>query len=181
LEARWAVFFDALGITYEYETEGFELQAGIRYLPDFYLPTFSRGMWCEVKPNGGDFSKTALFASESHWKVWLCEGPPDFVIYKYLEWGSFGATHPQSEIRCGVPNAWEAQGEDRMFGAPCHWDDVCIDACGSIRKCYAGHHKDDFDYHYIQAVYASRQARFEHGETPAIALARLLDRAVSEA
>ena len=28
LEARWAVFFDAMGIKYEYEPEGFELEDG---------------------------------------------------------------------------------------------------------------------------------------------------------
>lgn len=28
LEARWAVFFDAAGIKYEYEPEGFELDDG---------------------------------------------------------------------------------------------------------------------------------------------------------
>ena len=37
LEARWAVFFDQLGIKYEYEPEGFELSDGTWYLPDFYL------------------------------------------------------------------------------------------------------------------------------------------------
>lgn len=38
LEARWAVFFDEMGIKYEYEPEGFELSDGTKYLPDFYLP-----------------------------------------------------------------------------------------------------------------------------------------------
>lgn len=37
LEARWAVFFDALGIRYSYEPEGFSLKYGIKYLPDFAL------------------------------------------------------------------------------------------------------------------------------------------------
>ena len=37
LEARWAVFFDELGIKYQYEPEGFDLD-GTLYLPDFYLP-----------------------------------------------------------------------------------------------------------------------------------------------
>ena len=36
LEARWAIFFDSIGLKYEYEIEGFEMN-GIRYLPDFYL------------------------------------------------------------------------------------------------------------------------------------------------
>ena len=36
LEARWAVFFNAIGLTYEYEIEGFEMD-GTRYLPAFYI------------------------------------------------------------------------------------------------------------------------------------------------
>lgn len=47
LEARWAVFFDALGLKYEYEKEGFEINDSICYLPDFYLPDSNR--WVEVK------------------------------------------------------------------------------------------------------------------------------------
>lgn len=37
LEARWAVFFDAAGIEWKYESEGYEV-GGHRYLPDFWLP-----------------------------------------------------------------------------------------------------------------------------------------------
>jgi len=48
LEARWAVFFDTLGVPYEYEPEGFELRGGNRYLPDFWLPTCD--CWLEIKP-----------------------------------------------------------------------------------------------------------------------------------
>ena len=46
LEARWAVFFNAVNLTYEYEIEGFEMD-GTRYLPDFYIPSLNR--WFEVK------------------------------------------------------------------------------------------------------------------------------------
>lgn len=53
LEARWAVFFDAAEIKYEYEPEGFEVKVSdkevYRYLPDFYLPDFD--LWVEVKPS----------------------------------------------------------------------------------------------------------------------------------
>lgn len=48
LEARWAVFFDTLEIRWEYEPEGFEIDGGHRYLPDFYLPKFD--LWIEIKP-----------------------------------------------------------------------------------------------------------------------------------
>ena len=37
LEARWAVFFDACGVKWEYEPEGFDLGDGLYYLPDFLL------------------------------------------------------------------------------------------------------------------------------------------------
>lgn len=47
LEARWAVFFDALAIRWVYEIEGFDLD-GTWYLPDFWLPDL--GWWAEVKP-----------------------------------------------------------------------------------------------------------------------------------
>lgn len=52
LEARWAVFFDALGLKWDYEIEGFELDDGSKYLPDFYLPELD--FYAEVKP--GEFS-----------------------------------------------------------------------------------------------------------------------------
>ena len=51
LEARWAVFFDALGVQWDYEIEGFELGIAGRYLPDFYLPQI--GTYVEIKPETG--------------------------------------------------------------------------------------------------------------------------------
>ena len=47
LEARWAVFFDALGVKYEYEPEGYTLSDGQSYLPDFYLRSLN--IYVEVK------------------------------------------------------------------------------------------------------------------------------------
>jgi hypothetical protein len=73
LEARWAVFFDSLGIEWKYEQEGYEVE-GYRYLPDFFLP---RGnVWVEVKgdPSGlrNDFQRMR--------KVFGCISPmPGFV------------------------------------------------------------------------------------------------------
>lgn len=64
LEARVAVLFDALGIEYQYEPEGFEYK-GDYYLPDFYVPngdpdgggyTF-RDYYVEVKPIRKGFGK----------------------------------------------------------------------------------------------------------------------------
>lgn len=55
LEARWAVFFDSAGIKYQYEPEGFELEDGTRYLPDFYLP--DQNVFVEVKPSKEKLAK----------------------------------------------------------------------------------------------------------------------------
>lgn len=47
LEARWAVFFDTLGVSWEYEAEGYQNEDGsTKYLPDFKL---GNGLFVEVK------------------------------------------------------------------------------------------------------------------------------------
>lgn len=51
IEARWAVFFDVIKLRWEYEPEGFVLDDGTWYLPDFWLPEMKR--WVEVKPEIG--------------------------------------------------------------------------------------------------------------------------------
>lgn len=52
LEARWAVFFNHMGIKYEYEREGFDFGDSVYYLPDFYFPKID--VWGEVKPENID-------------------------------------------------------------------------------------------------------------------------------
>jgi len=49
LEARWAVVFDRLGLTWQYESEGFDLGSAGWYLPDFYLSESKR--YLEIKPD----------------------------------------------------------------------------------------------------------------------------------
>jgi hypothetical protein len=46
LEARWAAFFDHLGVEAYYEYEGFKTEHG-NYLPDFWLPQLR--LWVEIK------------------------------------------------------------------------------------------------------------------------------------
>ena len=53
LEARWAVFFDTLGVQWEYEKEGYDLGEAGWYLPDFWLPKYH--LFVEVK--GGKISE----------------------------------------------------------------------------------------------------------------------------
>lgn len=78
LEARWAVFFDTLGIKYEYEPEGFEMSNGERYLPDFYFPEF--GMYAEVKGESGhvleDMKRVERFVLENKSEVVILSNIP---------------------------------------------------------------------------------------------------------
>ncbi len=66
LEARWAVFLDHLNIEWEYESQGFQLPSGARYLPDFKLPGLK--MFLEIKgaePVKADLKKVREFATEA--------------------------------------------------------------------------------------------------------------------
>jgi len=86
LEARWAVFFDALGVKWEYEHEGWKIKTCSRthyYLPDFYLPDI--GIWYEVKgkATGADHGLMSHFRFEVG-PIALSEGTPGLeTIYAY--------------------------------------------------------------------------------------------------
>ena len=103
LEARWAVFFDAAGIEYEYEPQGYRLSDGSTYLPDFYLHAVDGGTWVEVKPCGPDgifpegylnaFPKAIQFAKDYGVRITLCGGLPKSTTYVGLVGGGIvGAT-----------------------------------------------------------------------------------------
>jgi len=82
LEARWAVFFDILGLKAQYEPEGYALSDGTWYLPDFYLP--ERDLYVEVKYHGGDFTKAVMLAENRGINMWLADGYPDCKKYTCL-------------------------------------------------------------------------------------------------
>jgi len=49
LEARWAVFWDELGVKWEYEPQPFKFSDGKQYTPDFWIVDLR--LWVEIKPN----------------------------------------------------------------------------------------------------------------------------------
>jgi hypothetical protein len=97
LEARWAVFFDALGLKWQYEVEGFNLSNGERYLPDFKVSgTLNITNWYEVKPNGEkgdgkleqlsrDYYKTLGNVIPEHYFRLLSGDPWDILEKGYLK------------------------------------------------------------------------------------------------
>ena len=48
-EAKWAFFWDKLGVTYDYEPQGWDTD-GQWYLPDFVVFGALGTLWVEVKP-----------------------------------------------------------------------------------------------------------------------------------
>lgn len=80
-EARWAVFLNALGITFEYEAQRLELSDGTTYLPDFWIPDLKA--YFEVKGRSDAIvteeaaKARRLAADREGLRVWLAIGPPD--------------------------------------------------------------------------------------------------------
>ena len=184
LEARWAVFFDQLGIAYEYEPEGITLSDGTYYLPDFYLTDFH--CYFEVKRAPSSIIRSSLPQKEfgdaikkisdgSHTDSWaglIAFGDP----YDHYMWlfcqdisdGSAGSSdRPVTfgyDIEAGkaVLVAWN-EYKDRTYLSSFHHGceiPVKVDPLYTYGyDCYT----NDF---LISAELTARQARFEHGEKP---------------
>ncbi len=81
LEARWAVFFDALGFKCEYEPALERVRTGLRevlYAPDFHLESELLDLMVEIKPKEpeeGEIIKAAAWAREFGEDVLILFGP----------------------------------------------------------------------------------------------------------
>lgn len=68
IEARWAVFLDALELEWEYEKEPYDLGNGFNYLPDFFLPHVDhndgKGCWLEIKGKTYETGRTPQLTSD---------------------------------------------------------------------------------------------------------------------
>lgn len=76
-EARWAVLFDNLELSWEYEPQGYNLDGDL-YLPDFRLTDFP--LWVEVKPDetsGEECSSFAKMCDHTKTKGFIAYGQPE--------------------------------------------------------------------------------------------------------
>lgn len=163
LEARYAVFLDALGVRYEYEKEGFELEDAGRYLPDFWLPDLH--VWLEVKgqePKWDEIRKAQelYYAAErtGEWAVAIGVGEPHYGDLRV-----FCFDHTESS---GGENWWHG----------CQWYSdgqeagIITNSCSGFREylpntIYSVGVMPSNDPHLIaDAARAARGARFEHAE-----------------
>ncbi len=135
LEARWAVFFDALGLSWEYEPEGFDLGELGWYLPDFFFHGNRHyGPYVEIK--GQEPTKQEVEK--------LCDLCCDKTAYGAIVWGTPGSEKWISIHKEGMRDG----GED----------------CGSLTEYLTASWGPQLRAREKLAVIAARSARFEHGE-----------------
>ena len=170
LEARWAVFFDTLGVKWEYEAEGYDLGKDGWYLPDFrlHMPNGSI-LFAEVKPEhqddfeGDHLRKCRALADATDCPVVLLSGVPEYRI--------FNAIGPHMESDSFMGCLWtDWPGElGYLHIADDYWfQQVELDpATGRLYFPFDERRRvKAFGKRLVSAVDAARSARFEHGEMP---------------
>lgn len=150
LEARWLCFLDTLGMQFIYEPEGFKFEDGTCYLPDLYFPVIET--WGEIKPvpiepRSPEDRKITNLVVGSGRPLIILEGPPEFRSYterglslppETAEWEVSLDIHMYAKYYFH-----KHDGKPRLFTDP-----------------PATRHADYSD-EYSDAVYTSRQLRFE--------------------
>lgn len=168
LEARWAVFFDALPVQWEYEKEGYVISSGASYLPDFWLP--QQGVWVEIKgnePTKDEREKCSLLSRGTNAPVLLFSGqlalpnrndyPPAPDAEVFFPDGSGDLSYLWCE--CDECGSLGVQFDGRSDRLPCK--QICA-------KSDHGDKGYNFDSpRIVQAFATAMSARFEHGESGA--------------
>ncbi len=164
LEARWAVFFNSAGVEWQYETEGFELEDGRRYLPDFYLP--KSGCFVEVKGDMDRLDTALLNAFARDGQEILLLGPiPHVAVGR-------GWAHPLFVENMVIPAGF---GPNGALEAPVQTKYYLPNEAAYHDADYAAHPEVQSRWilgvesrgpHYpIHQWYSdARMARFEHGQ-----------------
>jgi len=164
LEARWAVFFDALGIKYEYENEGYDLGEAGLYLPDFWLP--KQDVFIEIRPSIKymfDIKCAELSATTGKSVLYVAGNPyPNEYGIAIYENGTVDYYLPFEFAQCRrCSGIWmkrkDGYESDGMSISLVSCDDDCT-AWFSMRDPMTNGEK------ILKAYNKARQARFEHGE-----------------
>jgi hypothetical protein len=104
IEARWAVFYDALGVEWEYEKEGYHLPGELGpYLPDFWIPSLDS--WVEIKgkkPDSIEMRKAFALSEMTGKMTYIFYGKIPYPDPSYnSETESAEAYYPDSSWDCG--------------------------------------------------------------------------------
>lgn len=168
LEARWAVFFDEIGAKWEYEPEGFQLEDGTKYLPDFLLHDVrGRGAYMMDKFDIYIEIKGVLTQEDLH-KVQMFQKP--IIIFGQIpdatwrEYESAGRHYAYWDFDFGKDdndrfyNLEFSEGDD-------YWTEPKALKGGGLVLDYPDNPYDFVDNTKTAEAYKkARQARFEHGE-----------------
>jgi hypothetical protein len=182
LEARWAVFFDALGLKWEYEPEGFEFEDGSRYLPDFKVMYPGRDdseihhIWFEVKSDLKNMTRDewvrVLKFEQNVGKgnVYILDGTPECKMYQEPSVAVLFDTDSFKEVKTiqGLINFINS-------GQPFKVYDDAIRSGASLwshkGRMWWDEHENFWDYSgwgqedLMFACGKARSARFEHGRS----------------
>lgn len=164
-EARWAVFFDAIGITWSYEVEGFNL-SGTNYLPDFWIEPWNS--WVEIKgpaPTDEEIEKCRLLAEMSGKQVLLIHGEP----WSENDKNSYGIqVFRTPNDHWHMSEGWEF-GEGRRNPQEIWLVSEDQNAFALNPIPHPGDHKFPLYGSYARTIMGglseARSARFEHGES----------------
>lgn len=146
LEARWAIFFDFLGLEWEYEPEGYQFDDGTKYLPDFYLPELE--YWAEVKAkkfNNEEEYKAINLVIETGKPLIKLIGTPSPKTYELITLNEKNWITKDEIVLSNYHNY--PKKENRFFSFP------------SDEDWNSGMFDDT-----VQAIYKSRGARFEFSD-----------------
>lgn len=176
LEARWAVFFDACKVRWEYEPEGFMLDNGQYYLPDFLLHDVDGrvegDLYVEVKGKMTKEDATKIYNFSGFNKVERGVITPILLVASIPE----GEGIYQIEEFC---RKWGYNGFPEVKGGPYPFNFETID--GDYFVAHPGineagrfelfgddgsYLEDRDDKATLRAFHIARQARFEHGDKP---------------
>ncbi len=139
-EARWARFFDAAGIRFGYEVEGFLLNSG-KYLPDFEL-YFYPGETTYVEVKGAfsvkEVNKCKNLCEVTQKCVLMPEGPPDFRTYEVFMWQNASAYKTDAIL---------LSRDSKYF--PFYWN-----------GCSEHYEPDLFGKAHMSAIHAAQNERF---------------------
>lgn len=156
LEARWAVFFDAIGAKYIYEPQGYIFEDGTCYLPDFYLENVSgrgaRNIFVEIKGvlDNVDLRKVEMFSLNK--QIIIFGQIPVVDGSGYLDFRKDGDDN--------IYNLAYSEGDY-------YWAEPKASIHGGLVLDYPDNPYSYVDDSLTKTAYSiARQARFEHGKTP---------------
>lgn len=186
LEAKWAVYFDAAGLKYEYEKDGFDLGSDDKqtfgwYLPDFYFPSLKT--YCEIKPSNPDPSDawvihqhfvSARFRSVVDSPILLLFGYPWDYDGWWYGWDTTDGSAGECRFRVALLSHSKAKDviliiddrrEDRYLRLNCLFE-PSQDICNLYGLPEWSIEEIKFKMALDRSALKSKQARFEHGESP---------------